>query len=115
MSTISQVRERFVSGVRQGAGVAPEVRFVLRFMGVLVFVTFALTVHLWARMGVRQTAIRLDEVHSELGRQVTLQDRLLVERTMLRSPGKLGGIAAVEGLVAPVLVVDVAARSVVQP
>ena len=109
MSAISQVQDRLVSRVRVATGDAPEVRLLMRFMGVLVFVTFAVAIHLWARMGVRETAIRLDEVHSDLGRQTTLRDRLLIERTMLRSPARLGGVAAASGLVAPAAVIDVAA------
>ncbi len=112
MSAFSHVQDRVVSRVRHATADVPEVRFLMRFMGVLVFVTFAAAVHLWARMGVRTTAIQLDQVHSELGREMTMRDRLLVERTMLRSPGRLGGVATSHGLVAPVDVVDVVLTSV---
>lgn len=115
MSTLSQVQDRVVSGVRHAAADAPEVRLLMRFMGVLVFVAFAVAVHLWARMGVRSTALELDGVNSELVRELTMRDRLFVERTMLRSPGRLGGVAIRERLVAPAAVIDVVHPPAAQP
>lgn len=86
---------------------APELRILMRFMGTLVWVTAALAVYLWTRMEVRETSRMLDIERAALEEQLTLRDRLSVERTMLRSPGRLGAVALSENLVAPARVVDV--------
>lgn len=86
---------------------APEVRLLVRFMGVLLFVTAALAAYLWTRMEVRETSRVLDDQRALLVAEETLRDRLLVERTMLLAPGRLGAVAVAEDLVAPVAVVDV--------
>lgn len=87
---------------------APEVRTLLRVLGVLVFVTIAASIHLYTRTQVRETALLLDHARSELVRAQTQRDRLLVERTMLRAPGRLGALAVGLDLVAPEAVVAVA-------
>lgn len=106
MSTVAELRSRahHLSGL---SATAPEVRTLLRFLGVMVFITAAVSVHLWTRMQVRATALKLDHERSELVRQTTRHDRLLVERTMLRSPGRLGALAVSLDLTAPEAVVDV--------
>ncbi len=86
---------------------APELRLLMRFMGVLVFVTGALAAYLWTRMEVRETSRALDDSRALLVTQETLRDRLRVERTMLLAPGRLGAVAVAEDLVAPAAVVDV--------
>ncbi len=106
MSTVADFRTR----ARRLPGLdaaAPEVRTLLRFLGVMTFITAAVSVHLWTRMQVRATALKLDHERSELVRAQTYHDRLLVERTMLRSPGRLGALAVSLDLTAPEAVVDV--------
>ncbi len=88
---------------------APEVRLLSRLLGVMIFVAAALSVYLWSRMQVRETALALDEARGQLVEAQTHHDRLLVERTMLRSPGRLGAVAASLDLSAPVSVQDVSA------
>lgn len=106
MSTVAELRSRarHLPGL---SATAPEVRTLLRFLGVMLFVTAAVAVHLWTRMQVRETALKLDHERGELTRAQTLHDRLLVERTMLRSPGRLGAVAVALDLTAPEAVVDV--------
>lgn len=88
---------------------APEVRLLLRLLGVMIFITAAVSVHLWTRMQVRETALALDHARGQLVEAQTHHDRLRVERTMLRSPGRLGAIAVSLDLAAPVAVKDVGA------
>ena len=75
-------------------------------MGVMLFVVSAVSVHLYTRMLVQETALRLDRARSELVRAQTHHDRLLVERTMLRAPARLGAIAVSQDLTSPASVVD---------
>ncbi|MSQ01869.1 MAG: hypothetical protein EXR71_08245 [Myxococcales bacterium] len=105
MSLLADLRSRPLPS-RFGA-MAPEVRSLLRVMGVMVFVAAAISVHLWTRTQVRETAVVLDRTRSELVRARTHHDRLLVERTMLRAPGRLGALAVAMDLEAPAAVVDV--------
>lgn len=86
---------------------APEVRLLVRLLGVMIFITAAVSVHLWTRMQVRETALALDHARGQLIEAQTHHDRLLVERTMLRSPGRLGAIAVSLDLAAPTAVRDV--------
>ncbi len=106
MSMLADLRSRPMQS-RFGA-MAPEVRTLLRFMGVMVFVASAISIHLWTRTQVREKAVILDRTRSELVRARTHHDRLLVERTMLRAPGRLGALAVGLDLEAPAAVVDVA-------
>ncbi|MBM4389716.1 MAG: hypothetical protein FJ090_01230 [Deltaproteobacteria bacterium] len=94
----------FQSAVQNGA---PELRILTRFLGTLVWVTAALAVYLWTRMEVRETSRLLDIERAALAEQLTLRERLQVERTMLRSPGRLGAVALSENLAAPARVIDV--------
>ena len=107
MSTLAELRSRALPFAPRLASAAPEVRLLGRLLGVMLFVTSALSVHLWTRMQVNDTAIRLDRARGALVRAQTDRDRLLVERTMLRSPGRLGAIAVGLDLAAPESVVDV--------
>jgi hypothetical protein len=111
MSTFSDLRSRALPHGPSRAAVAPEVRLLLRFVGVLLFVVSAVSVHLFTRLQVQETALRLDGARSDLVRAQTHHDRLFVERTMLRSPGRLGAIAVAEDLTAPERVVDLVAEA----
>ncbi len=110
MSSTTDLRARPV-GLPGLSAAAPEVRTLLRVLGVLLFVTAAASVHLWTRTQVRETALELDQARSALVRAQTQRDRLAVERTMLRAPGRLGALAVGLDLVAPEAVVDVAATA----
>lgn len=88
---------------------APEVRLLARLLGVMIFVAVALSVYVWSRMQERETALALDQARGQLVEAQTHHGRLLVERTMLRSPGRLGSLAASLDLSAPVSVHDVSA------
>lgn len=111
MSTFSDSRARALPHTGAPARLAPEVRVLLRFVGVMLFVVAAVSVHLYTRLQVRETALRLDRARSALVRAQTHQDRLLVERTTLRAPSRLGAIAVAEELTAPVAVVDLTAAT----
>jgi cell division protein FtsL len=67
----------------------------------------AVGVAVWASMSVRQMAIRLDKARAELEVAQIEQQRLLVERALLRDPSRLGGLAAGMKLVSPEKVIDV--------
>lgn len=60
------------------------------------------------RMAVRHTALELDAARSELARAEILKDRLVVERALLREPGRLQAAADGLALVAPVETVTLA-------
>jgi cell division protein FtsL len=78
-----------------------EVRLLLRWLTVMLFVAAALGACVWTRMAVRQTALELDAARSALVRAEIERERLLVERSLLRDPGRLAGSAEALGLVAP--------------
>ena len=105
MSMLADLRSRPLPS-RFGA-MAPEVRTLFRLMGLMVFMASAISVYLWTRTQVRERAVLLDRTRSELVRARTHHDRLLVERTMLRAPGRLGALAVGLDLEAPAAVVDV--------
>ncbi len=111
MSTFSDTRSRALPHSGTVAASPPEVRLLLRFVGVMLFVVSAVSVHLYTRMQVQETALRLDRARSDLVRAQTHHDRLLVERTTLRAPSRLGAIAVSEDLTAPVAVVDLTAEA----
>jgi hypothetical protein len=107
MSSYSDLRSRALPHEGSLSVVAPEVRVMLRFVGVMLFIVSAVSVHLYTRLQVQETALRLDSARSDLVRAQTHHDRLLVERTMLRAPARLGAIAVAQDLTAPVAVQDV--------
>jgi hypothetical protein len=85
---------------------SPEVVLLARYLLVIGMIVAALSVCVWARMAVRQTALELDAARSALARAETRHDRLLVERALLRDPGRLREGAVGLALAAPVAVVD---------
>lgn len=98
--------------VAPGAQVAsPEVLAVFRYMVILFFVATALGATVWVRMSVRHTALQLDQVRSSLVRATIDRDRLVVERALLREPGRLQGLADGLQLAAPVATVSLATEA----
>lgn len=94
--------------VAPGAQVAsPDVLILFRYLVVIFVVVAALGATVWVRMAVRHTALQLDQTRSELARATIERDRMLVERALLREPGRLQGVADGLGLVAPVATLDV--------
>jgi cell division protein FtsL len=83
-----------------------DLRQLLRFGGLLLFVALAMGVQMWARMEVRRTAVELDRTRAAVERAEVERDRLLLERTTLRSPGRLQAAAGELKLAAPVAVVE---------
>lgn len=73
-----------------------------RWLLAMSIVTVALGACLWTRMTVRQTALELDSARSAVARAEIDRERLLVERALLRDPGRLADSAAALSLVAPV-------------
>jgi cell division protein FtsL len=67
----------------------------------------AIGVAVWASMSVRRLAVDLDKARAELEVAQIDQQRLLVERALLRDPGRLGALAAGMRLESPQGVVDV--------
>ena len=74
-----------------------EVRLLFRWITAMLFVAAALAACVWTRMAVRQTALDLDAARSSLARAEIQQERLLVERSRLRDPGRLAENAAALG------------------
>lgn len=111
-ATIADRRTRVRDMLATPVGVAslPEVRVLLRFLTFTLFLTTALSLYLWARMGVREAAVDLDTARSELARAQVAHDRLILEETMLRQPNRVGAAAGGLGLQAPVETHVVAAR-----
>lgn len=88
-----------------------EVRLLLKWITAMLFIAAALAACVWTRMAVRQTALELDAARSALVRAEVQRERLLVERSLLRDPGRLAENAAAIGLVAPVATVAVTEAS----
>jgi hypothetical protein len=89
---------------------SPEVHAVLRYLVVMLVCTGALGALVWTRMAMRRTALELDAARSALARAETQRERLLVERTLLREPGRLQAEADALGLVPPEKIVTVEAN-----
>ncbi len=96
----SRVRDMLVAPI--GVASLPEVRVLIRFLMFTIFFTSALSLYLWARMGVREAAVALDTTRSSLARAQVTHDRLILEQTMLREPNRVGAAAGGLGLKAPV-------------
>ena len=114
--SVSPVVSPQASGIRAAVS-APvgevsqaDVRLLLRFGGVLLVFALAMAVQLWARMEVRRTAVALDAARSAVALAEIEQDRLLLERTTLRAPGRIRTAAEEMALAAPVAVVDIPAE-----
>lgn len=84
-----------------------ELRLLYRWLVAMLLIAGALAACVWTRMAVRATALDLDAARSSLVRAEILHERLLVERALLRDPGRLAETAAALSLVAPVATVNV--------
>ncbi|MES2638627.1 MAG: hypothetical protein V4850_04075 [Myxococcota bacterium] len=84
-----------------------ELRLMFRWLVAMLLIAAALAACVWTRMAVRATALELDSARSSLARAEILHERLLVERALLRDPGRLAETAASLSLVAPVATVNV--------
>lgn len=83
-----------------------ELRLLYRWLVAMLIVAGALAACVWTRMAVRATALELDAARSSLARAEILQERLLVERALLRDPGRLVQTATALSLVVPVATVN---------
>lgn len=84
-----------------------DLRLLFRWLTAMLFIAAALAACVWTRMAVRQTAVELDAARSALARAEIQHERLLVERSLLRDPGRLAETAAALTLVPPVAIVPV--------
>lgn len=89
------------------AATAQDVGLAIRFLVVLFGIGSVGAVKLAITSQMQQTAVALDHARSEVQRAEIRRERLLMERAMLRQPGRLQAAAAQLGLEAPVAVVDV--------
>lgn len=105
----------FVSARRlRAAVVAPaetadsDLLTLFRAIVVILVTVGAVAATVAVRMAVRHTALELDAARSELARADILHDRLVVERALLREPGRLQAAADGLALVAPAETVTLA-------
>jgi len=92
---------------------AADFRLLLRWLGAMLLIASALAACMATRMAVRATALELDATRSALSRAEIQHERLLVERSLLRDPGRLVDTAAALALVPPAASVSV--NEVVSP
>lgn len=90
----------------RAAGASPEARLVTLSVATVLLLGAALSTYLWSRAAVRETAVELDRVRSDVARATAHVERLEVERATLRQPIKLGERAAALGLVPPRAMVE---------
>lgn len=111
MSTLSvdtrPVEPRHVATAPSLEADPAELRLMFRWLVAMLLLAAALAACVWTRMAVRATALELDAARSSLVRAEILHERLLVERALLRDPGRLAETAAALSLVAPVATVNV--------
>jgi cell division protein FtsL len=91
------------------AATSADVLVLFRYLVVILVVVGAMGVCVWARMAVRGTAVQLGAARSALQREETRQERLMVERSLLRDPGRLQSAANGMRLDAPAKVVTIGA------
>ncbi|MDP2312802.1 MAG: hypothetical protein Q8P41_07845 [Pseudomonadota bacterium] len=84
-----------------------ELRLLARWLGAMLLIAGALAACVWTRMAVRATALELDSARSALASAEIQHERLLVERALLRDPGRLAEAAAALSLVPPAATVNV--------
>ena len=89
-----------------------DLRLLARFFGLFLVLALAMGTQLWARMEVRSTAVSLDATRAAVRTAQVERERLLLERTTLRSPGRLQAAADQLGLTAPVAVLDTPASPI---
>jgi cell division protein FtsL len=81
---------------------SPYVRFAFVFAVLVMLV--GMTV--WTSMTMRHRSVALSKARDRLEAAQIEHQRLLVERALLRDPGRLGTLAEGMGLVSPTAVVD---------
>ncbi len=111
MSTATVDTRRVTTGGTLGPALDAdrgELLLLLRWVGAMLLIAVTLAACVWTRMAVRATALELDAARSALARAEIQHERLLVERALLRDPGRLAETAVALSLVPPVatIVVD---------
>lgn len=104
----SATRLRGVVAAPAAEASLPELKMLVRFLVIGVLLAGSMAVYLWASTGVRETALRTDRVRHQLEVARTEQERLMLQRTLLRDPGHLAQEGVRMGLVSPVATVDLA-------
>lgn len=112
MSTVTVDTRRVSTGSTLDAD-RGELRLLFNWVVAMLLIAVTLAFCVWTRMAVRATALELDAARSALARAEIQQERLLVERALLRDPGRLAETAAALALVPPVATVSV--NEVVSP
>jgi hypothetical protein len=84
-----------------------DLRLLFRWIAAMLIVATALAACVWTRMAVRSTALELDAARGSLARAEIQQERLRVERSLLRAPDRLETSASALGLVPPAAIVTV--------
>ncbi len=87
----------------------PDLLLLLRVGAMLLVAATALGFQTYARMEVTARAVELADARSALSQAQILHERLLLERTLLRQPGRLQVEADRLGLTDPAAVVSVRA------
>ena len=103
-SNFDTMRRAITQQTTEAVGL-PDVMVVLRFLIVLAALTGSMGAYLWSRMEVTRMSVALDESRSALSRADGVHERLELERSTLRQPGRLQEEANARGLVSPVAVV----------
>ncbi len=83
-----------------------EAAELVRWLLVVGACVLAIGTAVWSSMAARHIALQLDQTRTALESARIERDRLMVERAILREPGRLQRYADGMGLVAPVSVVD---------
>ncbi len=104
-TTLDTVRRSILQQSAEAVSL-PDLLVVIRFLGVLAVLTGSLSAYLWSRMEVTRLSVALDESRSALARGEVVQERLELERSLLRQPGKLAEEARIRGLTPPVAVIN---------
>ena len=84
----------------------PDFMVVFRFLAVLAALTGSMGAYLWSRMEVTRMSVVLDESRSDLARAEVMHERLELERSTLRQPGRLQEEAHARALVSPKAVIQ---------
>jgi hypothetical protein len=106
MNTVT-VDTRTVATASVVEATSTDFRLLFRWLGAMLLIAGALAACMWTRMAVRATALELDATRSALSRAEIQHERLLVERALLRDPGRLADTATALALVPPVASVNV--------
>ena len=86
-----------------------DIAAAIRFLVVLSIIGTVGAIKLAIASEAQQVSVQLDHARSEVDRSEIRRERLLMERAMLRQPGRLQAAARQLGLEAPIAVIDVPA------